>query len=125
MKLVKTITNDLSDREFEELTSKIIDAMYEIEPDVRDLYDIHINMISEEWQIDFVPVDEDIPVIKVDSYTSYDDQNREVLQITPKMLDKFPEYLKVSNYDNCLDIVNKLSIVGDFVLALHDFEYIL
>ena len=125
MKLVKTIPNNLSDREFEELTSKIIDAMYEIDSEVRDLYDIHINMISEEWQIDFVPTDADVPVIKVDAYTSYDDRNREVLQITPKMLDKFPEYLKVSNYDDCLEIVNKLSVVGDFVLALHDFEYIL
>lgn len=125
MKLVKTISNNLSDREFEELTSKIIDAMYEIDSEVRDLYDIHINMISEEWQIDFVPTDDDVPVIKVDAYTSYDDRNREVLQITPKMLDKFPEYLKISNYDECFEIVNKLSVVGDFVLALHDFEYIL
>lgn len=125
MKLVKTIPNNLSDREFEELTSKIIDAMYEIDSEVRDLYDIHINMISEEWQIDFVPTDDDVPVIKVDAYTSYDDRNREVLQIAPKMLDKFPEYLKISNYDECLEIVNKLSVVGDFVLALHDFEYIL
>ena len=125
MKLVKTITNDLSDREFEKLTSRIIEAIYAIDPEARDLYDIHINMIAEEWNVEFVPTDADIPVIKVDSFTSYDDQNREVLQITPKMLDKFPEYLKVSNYDDCLDIVNKLSIIGDFVVALHDFEYIL
>lgn len=125
MKLVKTVTNDLSDREFEELTSRIIEAIYAVDPETRDLYDIHINMIAEEWNVEFVPTDDDIPVIKVDAFTSYDDQNREVLQITPKMLDKFPEYLKVSNYDDCLDIVSKLSIIGDFVIALHDFEYIL
>lgn len=123
MKLIHSTANTLSDREFTELGDSIISAMYDIDPDIRDLFEIHINMVNDEWQVDFVPIDDDIPVIKVDAYTSYDDRNREILLVTPRKLDKFPDMLSIQNYDDSIDIANKFAIIGDYVTSLYDFEY--
>ena len=123
MKLLHAKTNTLSDKEFDNLCDNIIDAIYDIEPDIRDLFEIHINMVNDDWVVDFVPLDDTIPILKVSAYTAYDDRNREVLQIAPERLDKFPEFVNVSNYSSAIDVANKLSIVGDFMTSLFDFSY--
>lgn len=125
MKLVKTVANKLSDREFEDLTSKIIATLYDLESGIKGIYDIHINIVSEEWQVDFIPLDSNIPVLKVNAYTTYADDDQEVLRVVPTELTKFSTTVGFKDYSTALSYVAKISIISDFVLALYDYEYVL
>lgn len=112
----------LNTREFNKLTEKIIGSLYKLNPDVQDLYDIHINYIDDSWQIDFIPQIDNIPVIKVDTYVEQDDGGSEVLKIIPKNLSDIPQRLKISDkgaYGLCMNYVE----LFEFVLSLYDFEY--
>ena len=123
MKLMHTSTTSLSTREFNKLSEKIIDSLYDLNSDIRDIYDIHINYIDDGWRIDFIPINAKFPVVKVDTYTEYNDDNDEILKITPKSLTELPEQLKLKDgdksYDMCMNYVN----IFEFILALYDFEY--
>ena len=111
----------LNTREFNQLSDKIIDSLFAFNPDIRNLYDIHINFIDDSWRIDFLPVS-NLPVIKVDTYTENDDNGSEVLKIVPQNLSDFPNTLKFKeddSYDLCMDYI----AVFEFILSLYDFEY--
>ena len=123
MKLMHTVTTTLNTREFNKLTDKIADAIYELNQDISELYDIHINYIEDSWRIDFVPLDDDFPVIKVDTYTKTDDSGAEILMISPKSLSDIPKSIDLrkqsEGYDTCLNYV----VIFECLLSLYDFEY--
>ena len=115
-------TTQLSTKEFNDLSNKIVDRMYDLNPDIQEIYDIHINYINDSWQVDFVPVIENVPVIKVETYTEQTNSGGELLKFTPGLLTDFPGRLKFSDnnsYDLCVNYV----AIFEFVLSLYDFEY--
>ncbi len=118
-----TTTTTLNTREFNQLSDKIADALYEINPDIQDLYDIHINYIDDEWVIDFLPVSNNLPVIKIDTYTDSDDNGREFLRIIPANLIDIPDKLGFKDEDRSYDLCMNYVAVFEFILALYDFEY--
>lgn len=124
MKLMHTTTTELNTREFNKLSDKIIDSLFALNPEIQDIYDIHINYIDDSWQIDFIPFNSNIPVIKVSTYTDYDSKNREILKITPEDLTDLPSEVKFrdenKSYDICMDYVN----IFEFIMSLYDFEYV-
>jgi hypothetical protein len=122
MRLLHATTTTLNTKEFNKLTDKIIDALYDIDQDIRDLYDIHINFIEDTWQIDFVPVIDNIPVIKVDTYTEYDEED-EILRIIPVNLTDIPGILKFKDEDKSYDLCVNYVAIFEFILGLYDFEY--
>lgn len=111
----------LNTKEFNQLSEKIISSLYNLNPAIKDLYDIHINYIDDSWQIDFIPLMDNIPVIKVDTYIEQDD-GRELLKIIPKNLSDIPDRIKFtsnSGYGLCMNYVE----LFEFVMFLYDFEY--
>lgn len=125
MKLLHATVQTLSDREFDKVSEDIAEDIYNIVPEIKNIYTIHIDMINDEWHIEFVPISKNSPVIKVNTYTSYNNDNKEVLHITPIGLIKFPDNLKFNDYDDALDAIAPYNVIVDFVLSLYDFEYIL
>lgn len=121
MKLLHTTM--LNTREFNELSDNIIDKFYDINPDIRELYDIHINYIEDSWVIDFLPIVDNIPAIKIDTYTEQDDNGREVLKVIPASLTDIPEMLKFKDSSKSYDLCMNYVVVFEFVLSLFDFEY--
>jgi len=105
------------------LSDDIIDSLYALNPDIQDIYDIHINYIEDNWQIDFLPAAENLPVIKVETYTEYSEDGEEVLRIAPKSLTELPETLKLRDEDKSYDLCMNFVALFEFVLALYDFEY--
>ena len=104
MKLLHSTTNMLNTKEFNQLSDKIIDSLYAIDPDI-------------------VPENDNIPVIKVDTYTEYDNNNREMLKIIPKNLTDLPETLKFKDEDKSYDLCVNYVAIFEFILGLYDFEY--
>ena len=125
MKVMRTTTTTLNTREFNKLSDKIIGSLYGLNPDIQDLYDIHINYIGDDWRIDFIPLVDSIPVINVDTYTDYNDRDQEILRVSPQDLTDLPNMLKLKDddgaYDLCMNYVN----IFEFLLSLYDFEYVL
>lgn len=123
MKLMHTTTTKLNTREFNKLSDKIADSLYRLNPDIQNLYEIHINFIEDSWRIDFLPTEDNLPVIKVDTYTEYDDNGNEILKVIPQNLTDLPENLKfkdeTKSYDLCMNFVS----IFEFILSLYDFEY--
>lgn len=123
MKIQKSKITELNTREFNELSEDIADSLYRQVSEIRDLYDIHINYIDDAWQIDFVPIQQNFPVIKVDTYIEYDDSNNELLMLTPTTIDDFPDILKLKNeaavYNTCSDYI----ALFEFIMSLYAFEY--
>ena len=123
MKILHSTINMLNTKEFNKLSDKIIDSLYELNPDIQDLYDIHINFIDDTWRIDFVPLNDNIPVIKIDTYTEYDDKGREVLKVIPSNLGDIPEELKFKDEDGSYNLCMNYVAIFEFILSLYDFEY--
>ena len=123
MKLLHSTTKMLSTKEFNKLSDKVIESFYELNPDIQDLYDIHINYIGDEWVIDFLPTNDNIPVIKVDTYVENNDKGGEFLKVIPSNLDDIPANLKFKNEDGSYDLCMNYVAIFEFVLALYDFEY--
>lgn len=123
MKLMHTTTTKLNLREFNKLSDKIIDKLYELHPEIQDVYDIHINYIDDAWQVDFVPLEDDIPLFKVSAYTEYDDSGHEILKISPSTLTEFPKKLSFKNEDRSYDLCINYVSIFEFIIALYDFEY--
>lgn len=123
MKLLHTIPTDLPEKEFDILSHSIQDAIMDIDPDISDIYSVHIDIISGEWHIEFVPKSNRTPVIKVDAYTVYDDNNNEILKISPTDAIKFAEKQHFNDYNDAVQFVSELHIILDFLLELYEFEY--
>ena len=124
MKLMHTTTTTLNTKEFNKVSDNIIRALYSLSPEIRELYDIHINYIEDGWQIDFLPTINDIPAIKAVGYTEYTNNGVETLRINPQVLSDFPTELNLkdnrnTSYDLCMNYV----AVFEFILSLYDFEY--
>lgn len=123
MKLMHSTTTVLNTKEFNQLSDKIIEAFYDLNPDIQDLYDIHINYIEDEWVIDFLPLVDDIPVIKVNTHIDQNDNGKEFLKVHPANLTDIPGILKFKDetkaYDLCMNYVE----IFEFILALYDFEF--
>lgn len=113
----------LSTKEFNKLTDKIADALYELSSDIQDIYDIHINYIADAWEIDFVPLVDNIPTIKVNSFVDQDDHGREVLRVIPINLSDLPGILKFKDSDKSYDLCVTYVVIFEFIIALYDFEY--
>lgn len=122
MKLMHTTTTTLNTKEFNKLSDDIIDSLYALNPDIQDLYDIHINFIEDSWQIDFLPLANHIPAIRVEGYTEYSDNN-EILKINPQDLTDLPGELKLSSSDKSYDLCMNYVAIFEFILSLYDFEY--
>ena len=123
MKLMHTTTTTLNTKEFNKVSDKIIDALFGLDPNIQNLYDIHINFVEDNWRVDFLPVLNNIPVIKVDTYTDYDNNGNEILHIIPSNLTDFPNTLKFKGDDNSYDLCMNYVSVFEFVLGMYDFEY--
>lgn len=123
MKLLHTSANMLSTKEFNDVTAVIADEIYDVEPEIHNYYDIHIDIINDEWHVEFVPKFAKIPVLKVDAYTAFDSDNHEVLHIVPNEIIKFPDSLNVDDYESALTSITPYNVISDFILKLFDFEY--
>ena len=123
MKVLHTTTTTLNIKEFNKLSDKISDSLFALNPDIQDLYDIHINYIEGEWHIDFLPLEDKIPVIKVDTYTEYDDNGDELLKIVPTNLTDIPSRLKLKDADGSYDLCMNYVAIFEFILSIYDFEY--
>lgn len=125
MKLLHTVKKDLTDKEFDILSRNIQNAIMDIDPDISDVYEVHIDMISGDWHIEFVPKSGRTPVIKVDAYTVYDDKDNEVLKVSPTDAIKFTENQHFDDYEDAVEFSSKLHIILDFLVELYEFEYTL
>lgn len=125
MKLLHATVNTLSDREFNKVSNYIADSIYKLDPEIRSIYEIHIDMIDGNWHIEFVPTSKVTPVLKVNTYVSYNDDNREVLHITPNGLVKFPDNVTFRDYESAIDAVTPYNVIADLIVELFDFEYVL
>lgn len=123
MKLMHTTTTTLNTREFNKLSDKIIESLYDLNSEIRDLYDIHINYIKESWRIDFLPIVDNLPVIQVDTYTDNDSSGSEILKIMPSDLTDIPKKLKFKSEDGSYNLCMNYVSVFEFILSLYDFEY--
>ena len=123
MKLMHTTTTTLNTKEFNNLSDKIIDSLYALNPDIQDLYDIHINFIQDSWQIDFLPLGNNIPAIKVDGYIEYTDNDVEILKINPQNLTDLPTDLELKSADKSYDLCMTYVAIFEFIISLYDFEY--
>lgn len=123
MKLMHTTTTTLNTKEFNKVSERIIDALYALNPDIQELYDIHVNYINEAWQIDFLPTDNLLPVIKAETYTDNLKSGAEVLRILPSNLAEMPETIKLKDDDKSYELCMNYAAVFDFTLSLYDFEY--
>lgn len=123
MKVLQTKVTTLNTREFNKLSDKIVDALYDKCEDIAALYDIHINYIDDSWRIDFIPLDDAFPVLKVDTFIQSESSGAEILKISPSVIDELPEKISLQKqsegYDTCLNYV----ILFESILALYDFEY--
>ena len=122
MKLMHTTTTTLNTKEFNKVSDSIIDTLYELNPEIQDLYDIHINFIEDNWQIDFLPLNDNIPVIKVETYVEYPN-DREVLRVSPKTLTELPNKLKFKDEDGSYSLCMNYVTIFEFIISLYDFEY--
>lgn len=123
MKLMHTTTTNLNTKEFNKLSDRIIDSLYDLSPDLQDLYDIHINYINDSWHVDFVPISGKIPVINVDTYVSYNSGGDEILHITPKNLTDIPGSIPLGNNGKSYDLCMNYAAIFEFITSLYDFEY--
>lgn len=123
MKLLHSTTTMLNTKEFNKLIDKIADALYELSSDIQDIYDIHINYIADAWEIDFIPLVDNIPTIKVNSFVDQDDHGREVLRVIPINLSDLPGILKFKDSDKSYDLCVTYVVIFEFIIALYDFEY--
>jgi len=122
VKLLHSSTTMLTTKEFNKLSDKIIDKLYGLNPDIQEIYDIHVNYVDDVWRIDFLPLVDQLPVIKVDTYTDQDDAGGEVLKVSPALLTDFPGKLKIGGDDSYGLCVNYVALF-EFLVALYDFEY--
>lgn len=107
------------------MSEDIIDALYELSPEIEDIYDIHINFINDNWKIDFLPFDTQFPVLSVNTYTENDDSGKEILRISPKNLVDVPVKLVLGKEDNAENLCLGYITLFEFILMLYDFEYVL
>ena len=54
VKLLHSVNNELTDRDFDKLTHRVENAIYRLDPEIEDIYEIHIDMINDDWHIEFV-----------------------------------------------------------------------
>ena len=123
MKLLHSTTTTLNTKEFNKLSDKITDAIFDLNQDVRELYDIHINYIAEEWHIDFLPLIDDIPVINIETYVDQDDNGGETLKVVPALLTDLPGRLRFDDETRSYDLCMNYVVIFEFILSLYDFEY--
>lgn len=123
MKLMHSTTTTLNTKEFNKVSDDIISALYDLSPEIQEVYDIHVNYINDSWQIDFVPIIDDVPVIKIETYVKQDDDGGEFLTLVPALLTDLPGKLKFDDsrdaYDLCMNYVS----IFDYIITLYDFEY--
>ena len=122
MKLLHTTTTTLNTRNFNKVSDKIINALYDINPEIQNIYDIHINYIEDSWRIDFIPFNDNLPVLKVDTHIEYED-NVEYLKISPMELEKFPTAFNLKSEKQSYDLCINYMAIFDFIVSLYDFEY--
>ena len=125
MKLMHTSNRKLSDKEFDILCHDITDSLLSIDADIPDIYNVHIDMISGDWHVEFVPKSSNTPVIKVNTYTIYDEDDNEVLKLSPTDIVKIPEDHHFKDYDDATQFASKLQVILDFLQFLYEFEYTL
>ena len=102
---------------------QILDAIYQYgSDDIKECYEIHVNLVNGSWIIDCEPLVNDVPVIKLVAFTSKSG-NKEKLKINPKKLAKFPQAISFSNYNTCIDLANRYMSIMDFIISLYDFEF--
>lgn len=126
MKILQTTTHTLNDKEFNQLSEKIIGKLYSFSYDIKEYYDIHINYIEDSWRIDFIPIMKQFPVIKVDTEVKQYLNGKEVLKITPTGLSDFPGNIKFKGtYSETQDLCTEYSTIFDYVIDLYHFEFLL
>lgn len=123
MKLMHTTITKLNTKEFNKVSDDIADALYALNPDIRELYDIHINYIDSTWTIDFLPLTNGIPVIKIDAYTDNTSTGTEVLKVIPLDMTDLPSKLKFIDDDSSYNLCMNYVTIFEFILSLYDFEY--
>jgi hypothetical protein len=125
MKILQTTTTELNTREFNKLSDEIIASIYDLAPDIENLYDIHINYIQNSWRIDFVPLVATIPIIKVDTITETNDSGSEILKILPSSLSDVPKTISLKQESRASDSCMNYITIFECILALYDFEFAL
>lgn len=123
MKLMHSTTTTLNTKQFNKLSDRIIEALFELNPDAKELYDIHVNYISDNWKIDFLPIVDDIPVINVDTFTDQRDDGSETLKLVPTLISELPGRIRLEDENGSYDLCMNYVTAFEFILALYDFSY--
>lgn len=118
-------TTTLNTKEFNKVSDDIISALYDLSPEIKEVYDIHVNYINDSWQIDFVPIIDDVPVIKIETYVRQDDDGGEFLTLVPSLLADFPGRLRFDDNRDAYDLCMHYVSIFDYIITLYDFEYAL
>ena len=126
MKILQTTTHTLNDKEFNQLSEKIIGKLYSFSYDIKEYYDIHINYIDDSWRIDFIPIMKQLPVIKVDTEVKQHQNGKEYLKIIPVGLSEFPGNIKFNGpYSKTEELCIAYINVFEYVADLYYFEFAL
>ena len=123
MKLLHTTTTTLNTRNFNKVSEDIISTLYTVSPEMQDIYDIHINYIDDSWRIDFIPFNDNLPVLKVDTYVDFEDNGSQTLRVDPTGLEKFPTSFNLKDRNKSYDLCVNYMAIFDFIVSLYDYEY--
>ena len=123
MKLLHTTTTTLNTRNFNKVSEDIISTLYTVSPEMQDIYDIHINYIDDSWRIDFIPFNDNLPVLKVDTYVDFKDNGSQTLRVDPTGLEKFPTSFNLKDRNKSYDLCVNYMAIFDFIVSLYDYEY--
>ena len=123
MKLLHTTTTTLNTRNFNKVSEDIIATLYTVSPEMQDIYDIHINYIDDSWRIDFIPFNDNLPVLKVDTYVDFEDNGSQTLRVDPTGLEKFPTSFNLKDRNKSYDLCENYMAIFDFIVSLYDYEY--
>ena len=123
MKLLHTTTTTLNTRNFNKVSEDIIATLYAVSPEMQDIYDIHINYIDDSWRIDFIPFNDNLPVLKVDTYVDFEDNGSQTLRVDPTGLEKFPTSFNLKDKNKSYDLCVNYMAIFDFIVSLYDYEY--
>lgn len=123
MKLLHTTTTTLNTRNFNKVSEDIIATLYAVSPEMQDIYDIHINYIDDSWRIDFIPFNDNLPVLKVDTYVDFEDNGSQTLRVDPTGLEKFPTSFNLKDRNKSYDLCVNYMAIFDFIVSLYDYEY--
>ena len=118
MKISHTHSRNLSSKETLDLSKAISNSLYEIDPKIGSIYDIHVNLVDGDWFIDFISSNK-YPQLKVNAYTTTK-SGRTILEIDSINLTNVP---KTITFDDDAENLNTYIMILEYISELYDYEF--